>query len=115
MKLSTLLYNPPTWAKLVHYIRTVSALHVHCSADTMKPSKGGREDHPTFMQTSQDFTSLVIGGRGQAQSAVARVCWRMVVAFRGHRHSALTRLGPNLLQYAALCGPLMISHATDSQ
>ena len=27
------------------------------------------------------FISLVIGGRGQAQSADARVCWKMVAAF----------------------------------
>ena len=40
---------------------------------------------------------------------------KMVAASWGQRHSALTRLRPNLSQYVALCGPLLISHAIVSR
>ena len=64
-------------AKLVQCMRTESALRGHCvrtacSANTMKPhQEEGRKPPGIYVGVIRVFLHLVIGGRGQAQSAAA--------------------------------------------
>ena len=77
---------------------TAWALHVHyvqCPHNETKPRRKGRNPC-IYAGITRVFIFVVVGDHGQAQSVVALVCWKMVAAFWGHRHSALTQLGPNL-------------------
>ena len=85
-------YMRTAWALREHYMHARMHAHACPRKETQLGRKGG--NHPTFMQASQGSSSpwwLVA-----VQFAVPRVCWKMVAAFWGHTHFALTQLGPKL-------------------